>query len=109
MFYFRKRLPTGPSNSAPNQFICLSLRTHLPLDAVKRAARLLTVYEKKEIEFVDAVTKKNLSPEMTKAVLLEAMRSELSEMIAEESQAGPLSDADIARAVDLQISCDRTL
>jgi hypothetical protein len=109
MFYFRKRLPTGPSNSAPNQFICLSLRTHLPLDAVKRAARLLTVYEKKEIEFVDAVTKKNLSPEMTKAVLLEAMRSELSEMIDEENQAGPLSDADIDRAVDLQISCDRTL
>ena len=99
MFYFRKRLPTGPSNSAPNQFICLSLRTHLPLDAVKRAARLLTVYEKKEIEFVDAVTKKNLSPEMTKAVLLEAMRSELSEMIAEESQAGPLSDADIDQRV----------
>ena len=99
MFYFRKRLPTGPSNSAPNQFICLSLRTHLPLDAVKRAARLLSVYEKKEIEFVDAVTKKNLSPEMTKAVLLEAMRSELSEMIAEESQAGPLSDADIDQRV----------
>ena len=99
MFYFRKRLPTGPSNSAPNQFICLSLRTHLPLDAVKRAARLLTVYEKKEIEFVDAVTKKNLSPEMTKAVLMEAMRRELSEMIAEESQAGPLSDADIDQRV----------
>jgi hypothetical protein len=99
MFYFRKRLPTGPSNSAPNQFICLSLRTHLPLDAVKRAARLLSVYEKKEIEFVDAVTKKNLSPEMTKAVLLEAMRSELSEMIAEESQADPLSDADIDQRV----------
>jgi hypothetical protein len=83
MFYFRKRLPTGPSSFAPNQFICLSLRTHLPLDAVKRAARLLSVYEKKEIEFVDAVTKKNLSPEMTKAVLLEAMRSELSEISAD--------------------------
>ncbi|MHA6267199.1 site-specific integrase [Aliiroseovarius sp. CAU 1755] len=99
MFYFRKRLPTGPSNSAPNQFICLSLRTHLPLDAVKRAARLLSVYEKMEIEFVDALTKKILSPETTKAVLMEAMRSALSKMVDEESQAAPLSDADIDQRV----------
>jgi integrase len=45
------------------------------------------------------VTKKNLSPEMTKAVLLEAMRSELSEISAEESQAGPLSDTDIDQRI----------
>ena len=48
---------------------------------------------------MDAVTKKNLSSEMTKAVLMEAMRRELSEMIAEESQADPLSDADIDQRV----------
>ncbi|MEO9607411.1 DUF6538 domain-containing protein [Sulfitobacter pontiacus] len=57
IFYFRKRLPAGISKFGSNQFICLSLRTHLPLDAVKRAARLLTVYEKKEIDFVDAMTR----------------------------------------------------
>ncbi|WP_448328369.1 DUF6538 domain-containing protein [Sulfitobacter sp. M13] len=50
MFYFRKRLPADISRFGSNQFICLSLRTHLPLDAVKRAARLLTVYEKKELD-----------------------------------------------------------
>jgi hypothetical protein len=50
MFYFRRRLPAGISKFVSNQFICLSLRTHLPLDAVKRAARLLSVYEKKELD-----------------------------------------------------------
>ncbi|WP_441351446.1 DUF6538 domain-containing protein [Sulfitobacter sp. BSw21498] len=50
MFYFRKRLPACISKFGSNQFICLSLRTHLPLDAVKRAARLLSVYEKKELD-----------------------------------------------------------
>ncbi|WP_368040197.1 DUF6538 domain-containing protein [Ruegeria atlantica] len=39
IFYFRKRLPKKLSNQVPNQFLCLSLRTDLPLDAVKRAAR----------------------------------------------------------------------
>ncbi len=38
IFYFRKRLPKRLSNQVPNQFLCLSLRTDLPLDAVKRAA-----------------------------------------------------------------------
>ena len=95
MFYFRKRLPVGISKFGPNQFICLSLRTHLPLDAVKRAARLLSVYEKKETDFVDALTEQKLSPDTAKAILLEAMRGELGKMAAEERQADPLSDADI--------------
>lgn len=38
IFYFRKRLPKKLSNQVPNQFLCLSLRADLPLDAVKRAA-----------------------------------------------------------------------
>ncbi len=48
---------------------------------------------------MDALTKKNLSPETTKAVLMEAMRSELSKMVAEENQAGPISDEDIDQRV----------
>jgi len=99
MFYFRKRLPAEISKFGSNQFICLSLRTHLPLDAVKRAARLLSVYEKKELDFVDALTKQNLSPDTAKAILLEAMRGELSKMAAEESLANPVSDADIDQRV----------
>ncbi|WP_204218527.1 hypothetical protein [Loktanella sp. S4079] len=51
------------------------------------------------IEFVDALTKKILCPEMTKAVLMEALRSELSKMADEEGQAGSLSDADIDQRI----------
>ena len=73
---------------------------HLSLPAfpslyMKRAARLLSVYEKKETDFVDALTEKKLSPDTAKAILLEAMRGELGKMAAEERQADPLSDADI--------------
>ncbi|WP_217358270.1 DUF6538 domain-containing protein [Ruegeria sp. HKCCA4633] len=57
IFYFRKRLPKKLSNQVPNQFLCLSLRTDLPLDAVKRAAALLTVLEQMEKTHVDALTK----------------------------------------------------
>ena len=62
---------------------------------MKRAARLLSVYEKKETDFVDALTEQKLSPDTAKAILLEAMRGELGKMAAEERQADPLSDADI--------------
>ncbi len=99
MFYFRKRLSTQLSNPASNQLVRISLRTHLPLDAVKRAARLLTVYEEMEREIVDAVIEESLSPENTKAVLIETMRRELSQMLAEERKASPASDAEIDQRI----------
>ncbi|WP_371808590.1 DUF6538 domain-containing protein [Ruegeria sp. HKCCD7221] len=75
IFYFRKRLPKRLPNQVPNQFLCLSLRTDLPLDAVKRAAALLTVLEQMEKTHVDALIKDSLNPETAKAVLTEMLRS----------------------------------
>ena len=63
IFYFRKHLPKKLSNQVPNQFLCLSLRTDLPLDAVQRAAALLNVLEQMEKTHVDALTKDLLNPE----------------------------------------------
>ncbi len=81
IYYFRKRLPRCGSNPASNQFLCLSLRTDLPLHAVKRAARLLTVYEQKEQDIVDALKDGLLKPETAKAILTELLRAELARIL----------------------------
>ncbi len=61
-FHFRKCLPKARSNLQSNSSLYLSLRTDLPLDAVKRAAKLLTIYERMEKEIVYAHASQDLSP-----------------------------------------------
>ncbi|SDX62666.1 hypothetical protein SAMN05444358_10819 [Ruegeria halocynthiae] len=68
IFYFRKRLPKKLSNQVSNLFLCLSLRTDLPLDAVKRAAALLTVLEQMEKTHVDALIKDSLTDALDKRI-----------------------------------------
>ncbi|MBO9447235.1 DUF6538 domain-containing protein [Ruegeria sp. R14_0] len=91
IFYFRKRLPKKLSN----QFLCLSLRTDLPLDAVKRAAALLTVLEQMEKTHVDALIKDSLNAENAKAVLTEMLRSALEGMLQEQNQDTALSAGEV--------------
>lgn len=62
VFYFRERL----SRRLASSFLCISLRTDLPLDTVKRAVRLLKVYERMEREIVDASNSPDVSPAGTK-------------------------------------------
>lgn len=100
VFYFRKRLPRALSNLQSNSFLCLSLRTDLPLDAVKRAARLLTVCERMEKEIVDALNSQDLSPADTKALLTEALRAELARILAEQSSMGSLTDEDADKRIE---------
>ncbi len=100
IFYFRKRLPKKLSNQVPNQFLCLSLRTDLPLDAVKRAAALLTVLEQMEKTHVDALTKDSPNPETAKAVLTEMLRSALEGMLQEQNQDTALSAGEVDRRIE---------
>lgn len=79
------------SNQVPNQFLCLSLQTDLPLDAVKRAAALFTVLEQMEKTHVDALTKNSLNPEAAQAALTEMLRSALEDMLQEQNQGTALS------------------
>ncbi len=95
IYYFRKRLPRCGSNPVSNQFLCLSLRTDLPLDAVKRAARLLTVYEQKEQDIVDALKDGLLKPETAKAILTELLRAELARILSGQDEMGVKTDADL--------------
>ncbi|WP_316635436.1 DUF6538 domain-containing protein [Ruegeria intermedia] len=94
VFYFRKRLPTWVSNKHPNLFLCLSLRTDLPLEAVKRAARLLTALEQKEQDLMEKNTE-TLTAADTKALLTEVLRAELGRILAAQNQAGATSDAEL--------------
>ncbi|MGV6804162.1 MAG: DUF6538 domain-containing protein [Ruegeria sp.] len=100
IFYFRKRLPKKLSNQVPNQFLCLSLRTDLPLDAVKRAAALLTVLEQMEKTHVDALIKNSLNPETAKAVLTEMLRSALEGMLQEQNQDIALSAGEVDQRIE---------
>jgi integrase len=95
IFYFRKRLPRIGSNQEPNLFLCLSLRTDLPLDAVKRAAALLTVYEQEEDKIVDALKNSLLAPADAKGLLTEVLRAELSRILAEQNAMGGASDDEL--------------
>ncbi len=94
IFYFRKRLPTWVSNQHPNLFLCLSLHTDLPLEAVKRAARLLTAYEQKEKDLLEQNTE-TLTAADTKALLTEVLRAELARILTEQNQAGYASDVEL--------------
>ncbi len=99
IFYFRKRLPTWVSNHHPNAFLCLSLRTDLPLEAVKRAARLLTAYEQKEKDLLKTKTE-TLTAADTKALLTEVLRAELARILAAQNRPGDTSDADIDHRIE---------
>ncbi|RMH44606.1 MAG: integrase [Alphaproteobacteria bacterium] len=88
IFYFRKRLP----RCRKNLFLCLSLRTHVPLDAVKRAAALLAVCEKTEPGVLDAMTKKDLAPADARALLMEILRAELARILDRQSDLGAWTD-----------------
>jgi integrase len=99
-FYFRKRLPTIGSNREPNLFLCLSLRTDLPLDAVKRAAALLTVYEQEEENIVDALNSGTKSAADTKTILTEMMRKELARFLDMQSSPVARSDIEIDARID---------
>ncbi len=100
MFYFRKRLPVAGSNSQTKLFLCLSLRTDLPLDAVKRTAALLTVYEKEEKIIVDRLNAGTLCQEQAKALLTETLRCELARMVKEQSELAPGGDAQIDARIE---------
>ncbi|WP_245840994.1 site-specific integrase [Puniceibacterium sediminis] len=95
MFYFRKRLPATGSNHGSKLFLCLSLRTDLPFDAVKRTAALLTVYEREEKNIVDALNAGTLCQEQAKALLTEMLRAELARILAEQSTPAWGDDAQV--------------
>ncbi|WP_282118928.1 hypothetical protein [Ruegeria atlantica] len=100
IFYFRKRLPKKISNQVPNQFLCLPLQTDLPLDAVKRAAALLTVLEQMEKIHVEALIKDSRTPETAKAVLTEMLRSALEVMLQEQNQDSALSAGEVDQRIE---------
>nr|WP_239337629.1 hypothetical protein [Ruegeria sp. Ofav3-42] len=87
-----KRLPKKISGSASNRFLRFSLKTDLPLDAVVRAGCLLAVYEQREPEIVDAVNKKDITPEQALALLREMLRAELNRILVEQNSDCALSD-----------------
>jgi len=62
----------------------LSLRTDLPFDAVKRAAALLTVYEREELKIVDAITNNTLPPSEARILLTEMLRDELGQLLSKQ-------------------------
>ncbi|KFE33841.1 hypothetical protein DW2_16475 [Thioclava atlantica] len=103
IFYFRKRLPLAGENRESNSFLCLSLRTDLPADAVKRAAALLAVYEQKEDQIVDAILNDTLTKEDAKALLTEVLRAELARLLLTQCEMTKTSDAELdARVEELE-------
>nr|WP_241484025.1 integrase [Ruegeria sp. ANG-R] len=60
-----------------------------------RAARLLAVYEQKEIEIVDMLKTTTLAPADAKALLTEALRAELARILIEQQSMGNMSDEDV--------------
>ncbi|WP_245216516.1 integrase [Sagittula salina] len=100
IFYFRKRLPRTGSNREPNLFLCLSLRTDLPLDAVKRAAALLTVYEQEEDKIVDALNSGTLTATDIKIILTEMMRTRLAQFLDLQSAPVAQTDAEIETRIE---------
>jgi hypothetical protein len=103
VFYFRKRLPRIGSNRQSNLFLCLSLQTDLPLDAVKRAAALLTVYEREEEKIVDALKTGTLGPADVRTILTEMMRAELRQIHQGQNATADLGDAELdARVAALE-------
>ncbi|TMV09991.1 hypothetical protein FGK63_02670 [Ruegeria sediminis] len=87
-----KRLPRKISGGASNRFLRLSLQTEFPLDAVVRAGRLLTVYEQKEPEIVDALAKEYLSPKQAEALLKAMLRNELNRILEDQRAERAFSD-----------------
>lgn len=94
IFYFRKRLPLVGSNRQSNLFLCLSLQTDLPFDAVKRAAALLTVYEQEENKIVDALKTGTLCAEDIKTTLTALMRTALANILAMQPKMKDWADDD---------------
>ncbi|OOY26926.1 hypothetical protein BMI90_14490 [Thioclava sp. L04-15] len=103
IFYFRKRLPLAGENRDSNHFLCLSLRTDLPADAVKRAAALLAVYEQEKEKIVDAILNDTLTKEDAKALLTEILRAELARLLETQYEMTKTSDAELdARIEELE-------
>ena len=103
IFYFRKRLPLVGSNRQSNLFLCLSLQTDLPFDAVKRAAALLTVYEQEENKIVDALKTGTLCAEDIKTTLTALMRTALANILAMQPKMKDWADDDFdARIASLE-------
>jgi hypothetical protein len=88
VFYFRQRLPQVDPNRGSILFLCLSLRTDIPIDAVKRSAALLTVYETKGQKIVDALKDDLLAPADAKSLLMEVLRAELARILDEQNVMG---------------------
>jgi len=90
-----KRFPRFFFEGEPNRFLRLSLRTDLPFDAVMRAGKLLSVYEQKEPEIVDALERKEISTEDAQALLKEMLRHALKRILNEQCADRGLADCEI--------------
>ncbi len=100
IFYFRKRLPQIEPNQGSNLFLCLSLRTEIPLDAVKRSAALLTVYETEGQKIVDALKNNLLAPADAKSLLMEVLRAELARIQEEQKAMGGASEDELDARIE---------
>ena len=99
-FYFMKRLPKKIFYGASNRFLRFSLKTDLPLDAVVRAGCLLAVYEQREPEIVDAVSKNEITPEQALALLREKLRAELNRILVDQNSDCALSDQEVHARIE---------
>ncbi|MEZ5778873.1 MAG: DUF6538 domain-containing protein [Paracoccaceae bacterium] len=98
VFYFRRRSPARIRKIGGKSFLCFSLRTHFPREAMKRAAALLVAIETAEREIMKD-RQKDLSPEEVQAILDEVVRTELGRIIDSLDVQVPRTHADVEHRI----------
>jgi len=95
IYYFRKRLQNIGPQKRNERFFCFSLQTPLLIEAMSRAARLLTVLQHEEAKIMSASNQQTISPENVQVVLKEMLRSELARIICEQDSGPAQDDSDV--------------
>lgn len=75
-FYFRKRISSQLTGET-NRHLCISLQTHLPFEAMVRAAALLAALDRTETRLMEQC---DYSPAEVKLLFTEAARRELQRL-----------------------------
>jgi hypothetical protein len=100
IYYFRKRLSRRLASKCGCGFLCLSLRTRFPIEAMQRAARLLAALDDTEQNLMTDPATNHLDTAQIRALLTEALRTEIARLLKAQDRAGDRSDTEIDARIE---------
>lgn len=93
-YQFRRRLPKKLTELGAPTFLCLSLRTEVLPEAMKRAAAIIAAMELVEAEVTSMNLVREVTPEALTLIVREVARAALDEIVRRDAMAGVRSEAE---------------